>query len=85
MRGRDNGIDSVLRGFTFSRLLRALRALRALRRRLRVFIRNIPQEPLLELPRVAFPLQFLIFLRLFKPHRLQCRLFTVTIDTEPLQ
>ena len=84
MRERDNEIDSVLRGFTFACLLRALRALRALGR-LRVFVRNIPQEPLLELARIALPLQFLVFLRLFKPHRLQCRLFTVTIDTEPLQ
>lgn len=77
-------MNSFLRGFTFACLLRALRALRALRP-LRVFIRNIPKKPLLKLARIALPLQFLVFFRLFKPHRLQCRLFTITIDTEPLQ
>ena len=77
-------MNSFLRGFTFACLCRALRALGPLRP-LRVFVRNIPQEPLLKLARIALPLQFLVFLRLFKPHRLQCRLFTVTIDTEPLQ
>ena len=66
----DNEIDSVLRGFTFACLLGALGALRPRLGPLGVFVRNIPQEPLLELARIAFPIQFLVFFRLFKPHRL---------------
>ena len=77
-------MNSFLRGFTFACLLGALGALRPLRP-LGVFVRNIPKKPLLELARITFPLQLLVFFRLFKSHRLQCRLFTVTIDTETLQ
>ena len=74
-------MNSILRGFTFACLLGALRALGLLG----VFIWNIPKKPLLELARIALPLQFLVFLRLFKPHRLQCRLLSIAIDTEPAQ